>query len=164
MKTFLIRHAEAIDYTTDFVKDDSNRFVTPKGRNKSREVFKLIKSEIIKIEKIFTSPLIRAVQTAEILANVIKFEFDIEVVGELMFETTPKRIFELLLKNKEFEQIALVGHEPILSQFANNVCEFGNRNINFRKSSICCIDLSVTDMNQGEFLWYFDSKKMEFVK
>lgn len=163
MKVFIIRHAEAIDYETDFVNNDYNRFITPKGRKKSREVFKQIKNELTEIERIFTSPLIRAVQTAEILADIIRFEFDVEVVGELMFDSTPQRILKLLSKNISLKQVALVGHEPTLSLFANFICDFGKRYISFKKSSVCCINLPETDNIKGKFLWYFDSKKMEFI-
>jgi phosphohistidine phosphatase len=73
MKLFLVRHTEAIDYETESVRTDDIRFITPKGRKISTTVFKALKDDFADLDKIFTSPLVRAVQTAEILAVIEGF-------------------------------------------------------------------------------------------
>lgn len=162
MKIYLIRHAEAIDYETNTVKDDEYRFVTPKGRSITRKVAKTLKEEFKDLDKIFTSPLIRAVQTAEIIATRLKFRNDVELVNELKNESPTSSLQQLLNNNSNLNSTALVGHEPkmgILVKFFSDKNDLND----FGKSSVCLIDFDLV-RQEGKFIWYFDSKKMEFVK
>jgi phosphohistidine phosphatase len=162
MKIFLIRHAEAIDYETGTVKDDEYRFITPNGRKTTRKIAKVLKKELKDVEKIFTSPLARAVQTAEIFATILKFEKDVELVDELRNESTIASLQQLIIHNSNLNSIVLVGHEPktgiLVKSFSDrkNLDEFG-------KSSVCLIDFDVK-LQEGKFIWYFDSKKLELIK
>lgn len=162
MKIFLIRHAEAIDYETDSVKEDEYRFITSVGRKVTGNVFKELKEEFNELEKIFTSPLIRAVQTAEILGAVINFKNEVELVNELRNESSSASLLELIKKNSNLKSVALIGHEPKTSVLVKMFS--GKKDLtDFRKSSVCLIEFDSRHLN-GKFIWYFDSKKMEYVK
>lgn len=162
MKIFLIRHAEAIDYETDTVKDDEHRFITPNGRNITIKVAEFLKEELNDLDIIFTSPLIRAVQTAEIFADELKFKNEVMLVNELKNEFSIAGLQKLLNKNSELKSIALVGHEPKMSVLVKSFSDKKYFN-EFRKSSVCLIDFD-PGSDTGKFKWYFDSKKMEFDK
>jgi len=163
MKLFLIRHGEAIDYETESAKTDSLRFLTPKGRKTSREVFKKIKEELRGLDIIFTSPLIRAVQTAEILANIIRFENDVEIAAELIIPSSPEKVLELIKRNSKNESIALVGHEPMLGEVVSYISDKKNLNFSIKKSGICLIDFD-SKKETGNFIRYFDSKTREYIR
>lgn len=162
MKIFLIRHAEAIDYETDTVKSDDYRFITPNGRSITRKVAKELKEELKDLEIVFTSPLIRAVQTAEIFATRLKIFSDVEVVNELRNECTVASLERLICNNASLSTVALVGHEPKMSLLVKS---FSGKNdfIEFSKSSVSLLDIDPVTC-RGEFLWYFDSKEMEYIK
>lgn len=162
MKIFLIRHAEAIDYDTDTVKDDEYRFITANGRTVTRKVAKLIKEELKDLDKIFTSPLIRSVQTAEIFAVRLKFKNEVELVNELRNDYSAASLQVLIDKNSALNSIALIGHEPKMSLLVRSFSEKKDFS-EFSKSSVCLIDFDVKTKS-GKFAWYFDSKKMEFSK
>ncbi len=162
MKLFLIRHAEAIELETDSVKDDEHRFITPFGRILTSKISKILIEEFKDLEIIFSSPLIRAVQTAEIISTRIKFRNDIELVNELKNESTTASLLQLLSRNAELKAVALVGHEPKISMLVKNLSNKKDLN-NFRKSSVCLINFDALAGN-GKFEWYFDSKTLEFVK
>ncbi|MEO8664730.1 MAG: histidine phosphatase family protein [Ignavibacteria bacterium] len=162
MKLFLIRHAEAIEHETDAVKDDEHRYITAFGRTITRKIAKTLREELKDLEIIFSSPLIRAVQTAEIISTRIKFKSDILLVDELTNESTTASLLQLLSKNSDMKSVALVGHEPKMGILLTSLS--GKRDINdFRKSSVCLIDFDASE-GRGKFEWYFDSKSMEFVK
>ncbi|MEP7145975.1 MAG: histidine phosphatase family protein [bacterium] len=162
MKLFLVRHAEAIDHETDSVKDDEHRFITTSGRMRTRKIAKTLIEELKDLEIIFTSPLIRAVQTAEIISSGIKFRNDILLVNELKNESSTSSLLQLLSMNSELKSVALVGHEPKISMLVKSISG-KNDLIDFRKSSVCLIDYDALAGN-GRFEWYFDSKSMEYVK
>jgi phosphohistidine phosphatase len=162
MKIFLIRHCEAIDYQTETVRNDEYRFITPKGRKISTTVFKKIRNEFAGLEKIYTSPLIRAVQTAEILASTLKFKFDVEVVNELSLSSTPQAIIELIKRNAIFESMAFIGHEPVLSKTVSEMTGIGELQFPFKKSGVCYIDYEPKS-SKGEFKWYINPKTLVFL-
>ena len=163
MKLFLIRHTEAIDYETESVRNDENRYITPKGRKISTTVFKALKEELAELDKIFTSPLIRAVQTAEVLAVILKYKNDVEIANELLLPTPSSKVSQLLKRNSIFKSIALVGHEPMMSSLVSAFSERKTYEVPFKKSGVCYIDFDV-DKETGKFVWYFDPKTMTFIK
>ena len=162
MKLFLIRHAEAIEHETDAVKDDVHRFITAFGRNITRKIANILREELSDLEIIFTSPLIRAVQTAEIISTRIKFKNDILLADELKNETTTASLQQLLSKNVDMKSVALVGHEPKMGVLVKSLSNKKDL-IDFRKSSVCLIDFDASK-GKGKFEWYFDSKTMEYVR
>lgn len=162
MKLFLIRHAEAIEPESDKVKDDEHRYITSSGRNVTRKIAKILCEEFKDLDVIYTSPLIRAVQTAEVIAARIKFRDDIELVDELKNDSTTSSLLQLLSMNSDLRAVALVGHEPKIGLLVKAFA--GKEDLtDFRKSSVCLIEFDAL-AGKGRFEWYFDSKSLEFVK
>ena len=71
MKVLVIRHSSAIDPYS--APSDELRWLTPEGRERMRRVGSEIASRITPTQ-IYTSPLVRAVQTAEILAARLQYQ------------------------------------------------------------------------------------------
>ena len=163
MKIFFIRHAEAIEYETPTVTSDEYRFITPDGRKVSKEIVKHLKEKFLGLKKIFTSPLIRAVQTAEIFAVELNFGGEVELVDELKNEATNSSLQQLVKDNSELNSIALVGHEPKMSFLLKIYTGLTELNFDFEKSGVCLVDFDV-ESGEGKLEWYFSPKTKEFVK
>jgi phosphohistidine phosphatase len=112
MIVHLVRHAEAVERSPELPEE--HRFLTPRGRNRFRKVASSLKKSGIDPDVILTSPLIRAVQTAEILAQSVKFKGDLVVTALLAHGFQPEELDELLQGFPRAKEIALVGHEPEL--------------------------------------------------
>ncbi|GIW76329.1 MAG: phosphohistidine phosphatase SixA [Phycisphaerae bacterium] len=117
MNVLVIRHAIAEDQTT-FKRSglsDDLRPLTVEGRRKMRKAAEGLKRMMANIDLIATSPLIRAVETAHVIAKA----FDKARVVELK-DLAPggkaEAIFTFLVQNRS-QTIALVGHQPDLGQF-----------------------------------------------
>ena len=82
MKIYLIRHSNAIDPGTPGYEDDSLRPLTEKGHDKMKTIASALKELDVQPDLIVSSPYIRARQTAEILAKVLKYK------QELVFSDT----------------------------------------------------------------------------
>jgi len=163
MKLYLIRHTEAIDYETESVRSDEYRFITPKGRRIAINAFKLLKDEMIDLEKIFTSPLTRSVQTAEILALTVKYKNDVEIANELTMASTSEKILQLLRRNSIFKSIALVGHEPMMSTIVRNFTDKKDPEFAFKKAGVCYINMDL-EKGTGKYEWYLNPKTCEYQK
>jgi phosphohistidine phosphatase len=103
MQLTLIRHAIAVEGEDDFARELSG-----KGRARFLQEVKTLKRLGVSFERVLHSPLRRAVETADLLADLC--EGELEVTGLL---AKPPSL-ELLAKC-DGERVALVGHEPHLS-------------------------------------------------
>lgn len=161
MKIYLIRHGEAIDHETNSVKTDEYRFLTSKGRLTTRKVAKNLKEELSLADKIFTSPLTRAVQTAEIIATTIKFKNDVEIVNELKIGSSISQVIELIREYSTMNVIALVGHEPMMGMLVHTLSDKKDF-YNFKKSGVCLIDFDVKK-EHGIYKWFLNPKTLEHI-
>lgn len=148
MKLILVRHGTAIE-REEAVKmkiDDSQRPLIEKGRERTRRLAKFLKETCGDIEVLVTSPLLRAVQTAEILNGVIRSTKVCEA-SELVPEAPPQA-FARWIQNAvpQGTSLMVVGHEPQLSVFAS-WCLAGQSMgfIDLKKSGAICLEVETFD-------------------
>ena len=116
MKLVVIRHGAAMD-KDEFAqtgKSDDLRPLTPEGETQMRDIAAGLRVEVKKIDVLATSPLVRARQTADIVAaayGIKKCEITNSLIGDAQFEDFEKWCF----KYRDKKVVAVVGHEPHLS-------------------------------------------------
>jgi len=116
MKLYLVRHAEAIERSG--TTSDASRYLTTKGRLIFRKIARRVRKAGIAPAVIFTSPLLRSVQTADILAERLKHEGPVVVAKELSPGFDLQALRSLLAKAGNPGEAAFVGHEPDLGEVA----------------------------------------------
>jgi phosphohistidine phosphatase len=137
MEILLVRHGHAVDEAPGL--DDTGRWLSGKGRKAARRVARwLAGKKRRRPVAVWTSPLVRAVQTAEILAYAADLTDGVSARAELMPGRAPADLLEqisrqsggpVVLNGPEGPvgpvgeprlrgPLALVGHEPQLSQIA----------------------------------------------
>jgi phosphohistidine phosphatase len=114
VRVTLIRHAEAGD---DAPRDES-RALTVRGRADARRLGRALARRGVRFSLIVTSPLVRAVQTAEIVAAAIGYRGRMPADDVLEPEAAASGVVALLSKLGNEKSVALVAHEPILSAVA----------------------------------------------
>ena len=107
MEIYLVRHAVAVPRGGDAL--DHARPLTPKGRTRFEREVRGLFGLGIRFDRVYHSPWTRAAQTAELLSPVTKGE---RVVTEHLARTPNRE----LLAEIEGDSVALVGHEPFLSE------------------------------------------------
>jgi phosphohistidine phosphatase len=138
MNLYIVRHAIAVQRGTTDYEDDSQRPLTDNGRKKMEKIVKGLRQFGIELDTILSSPYVRARDTAKILASEFKLKNQLSLSDNLI----PPGNFEALIdeiQNKyDVKNIALVGHEPMLSQFISWLA-IGNTDvkINFKKGGVC---------------------------
>lgn len=121
MVIHLVRHAEAIERTPEV--QEQHRYLTSKGRSRFRKIAGTLKKAGIAPDLILSSPLIRAVQTAEILAQALKFKKELQLTDLLAHGFGEQQLRRLLEEHPDAREIALVGHEPELGEVARLLLE-----------------------------------------
>lgn len=111
VQVYLIRHGHAVDGGGAI--SDEQRYLTKKGRKTMREVGRVLKEAGVVLDAVLTSPLVRAVQTAELVAERLDFLGLIEALPALV-PGVPVRVAAAELASRG-ASVAVVGHEPGIS-------------------------------------------------
>ena len=109
-QVYLIRHGIALDRALS--DQDETRPLTEEGQKKTKKVAKALKETGIKFDRILTSPLLRARETADILK-----EKGLTETLETFSPLSPNGNIQDWLNwwdNWQQETVALVGHQPDL--------------------------------------------------
>jgi phosphohistidine phosphatase len=113
VQLFLVRHAEAVDET--LALRDPNRHLTAHGREQARALGDRMRWHDCVPTHIWTSPLVRAVQTAELVGSGLHCELAVEVVPALAPDGSPRDVVAALAALAAGDAALVVGHEPSLS-------------------------------------------------
>ena len=119
MNLYIVRHAIAIQRGTPGYEDDSARPLTGAGSKKMKKIAKGLESQGIELDVILTSPYVRARDTAKILAKRFNRMDQVFFSDNLI---PPGNFESLVLEIREkydVANIALVGHEPMLSSLVS---------------------------------------------
>ncbi|EDM24307.1 phosphohistidine phosphatase [Caminibacter mediatlanticus TB-2] len=138
MKLLFIRHSLAVD-REEFIGHDFDRPLTEKGKKRARKFFRVIKKIYPHIDIIITSKAKRALQTAEILKEFYDCEF--EITSKLYPGANINDLKEVL--EEKVGIIAIVGHEPDLSEMIKSIMHAPNLKIKLQKPSLVEIEENV---------------------
>lgn len=139
MELYLIRHAEALALGEGGITTDADRPLTPKGEEQAETAARALISQGVGLDRLYTSPLVRARQTAEILLRVwSKPELIVETCDPLAPGGKLRKLSKFLLKSGG-DKIGLVGHMPDLGEFAGWLLGNKNVQIDFAKAGVACI-------------------------
>jgi phosphohistidine phosphatase len=118
MELYLIRHGIAAECQDG--EDDARRALTPKGWEKTQKVARRLGELGLSLDVIFASPLVRAQQTGQILLEA-GLGRHLETLPALAPEGDLTAALAALVAEETLEQIALVGHQPDLGQWAETL-------------------------------------------
>jgi phosphohistidine phosphatase len=151
VRVTLIRHAEAGD---DAPRDEA-RALTARGRADARRLGRVLVRRGVRFTAIVTSPLVRAVQTAEIVAAATDYRGRMSVTDLLVPDGAAGDVVALLEKLAAEKSVALVAHEPILSEIAAVLTERA-RYPSLRKAEALRIRLLDGAKLPGRLRWRID--------
>jgi phosphohistidine phosphatase len=136
MDLYIVRHAIAVERGSPAFPWDDDRPLTPEGIHKFRLAARGLARLDVQVDRILSSPLIRARQTAEILRDAISPDLDIDY-SPGMKPGSPFADSLAAVATLRAESIAVVGHEPHLSGFASYllVGPGGDAGLTFRKGA-----------------------------
>lgn len=114
MRIVFVRHAHAEGHHLEDPDQDFQRELTEKGEKRFRAIQPALKKVLPAPDVVFTSPLYRAVQTAEIISESWP-RADIELVTDLHSLDNPRHLVEYISFLPADGTYYFVGHEPHLS-------------------------------------------------
>ena len=111
MKLYLVRHGKA--QAADGTVEDTLRQLTPDGRKRLETEAQALARIGINPTHIFSSPRVRALQTAEIIASAL--HKTIEIREEVNYDFDISAIATLIKGIPPDAEVMFVGHEPTMS-------------------------------------------------
>lgn len=155
MKVLLIRHARAQERSarTTLAQRDHARRLTDAGRKDMRRAAKGLRKIAPDLDILASSPLVRARETAEIIARVFGGPAITELAA-LAPGVTPEELLGWL-REQGANSVALVGHEPDLSRMAAYLLSGEARGfIELKKGAACMIEFdSAPAAGTGTLSW-----------
>ncbi len=149
MLLYFLRHGEA---TTS--GDDWARTLTGEGANRIRAEAAVLKTLDVRPDTIFTSPLPRAVQTAEIVAEVLVPDVAVQQREELAPGASLSDVQHVLQGRANDESVLLVGHEPDFSSIIGALISSGSARIELKKGGLALVETDVPiGQGTGRLRW-----------
>ena len=157
---YLVRHAVAAERGPKY-PDDRLRPLTPAGVKRfAASVPGLLELDVV-IDFVLTSPLVRARDTATLLAAGLKPKPAIAEIEALAPGGRHQAVIEAIKTHaRRHRRLAIVGHEPDLGELAARL--LGARGIVvFKKGGICAIDVDgATPGGPGTLRWHLTPKAL----
>lgn len=165
MKLLVVRHAAAAD-KDEFArtgKGDDLRPLTAAGKREMREVARGLRAVVPAVEALVTSPLVRATQTAEILADAYDRK---PVTVEWLRPESPYDDFaQWARSHREKQVVVIVGHEPHLSGLASWLLASSKRPLlELKKAAACLLEIEgPSGSSSATLLWSIAPKQLRVI-
>lgn len=115
MKLIFLRHGLAEGHFSFNQERDFERELTPDGIKRLHKTFKLFKKTQDSIDVIFSSPLARAVQTAELFWSYYQ-DADLELMADLDILDDPRHLVEYISFLPSDGIYTFIGHDPHITK------------------------------------------------
>jgi len=158
MEIYLIRHAIAEERGEEW-PDDDLRPLTDEGMRRFEESAAGLLEFEAPPAQILTSPLVRARQTAKLLATAMPARVTVAVMEELAPGYPPSKVLSKVRKLEGKGPVALVGHEPDLGHLVAHLLG-ASRPLPFKKGGMCRIDLVWGRPPRGTLVWFLPPKAL----
>jgi phosphohistidine phosphatase len=149
MHVYFLRHGEA-DWP-NWNKPDDERPLTDKGKKEMKKIAVFLERLDLSLDHIITSPLVRARQTAEAVADHLDLKLKEDELLEPGFGSSE---LKRLIKKYPGEEVMVVGHEP---DFTETISALTGASLKLSKAGLALADLDPDEM-QGRLLWLIPPK------
>ena len=157
MEVLLLRHGVAEDGKPG--TDDAGRALTRDGRAKLRLLLEQVAAAKVVPALILSSPLLRAVQTAEVAARVLGYRGEILQTRALEPGSSPEAIWDEIRAHRDSPSLLLVGHNPLFSHAAAFLLDSPHLQIDFKKGAPLKVEFQgFPSRPSGILRWYLTPK------
>lgn len=165
MRLYILRHGEALSKGDPAVSSDAERPLVEEGIRRTRQAMEGFAKLGLQVHGIFTSPWLRAKQTAAIAAEVLGMGDRLFELEQLAGDQPIEAVMNALTKHSH-QDIMLVGHNPQLGELASYLlCLSTSTGIDLKKSGICTVEVErIPPKKPGTLLWMMGSKQLRALR
>jgi len=155
MNLYILRHASAGTRRAN-PKLDLKRPIDKEGKQQCLIVGGCLNALNVQFDRVVSSPLKRALQTASLVSNETGYDSKIEISEALSPEASVPKFQELVRALQKYDNVLVVGHNPNLPVFLGSlIAPAGRTSIRLRKGAVARIDC---DRLPGTLHWLVDPR------
>ena len=160
MRLYLMRHGIAINREDPDCPAEAERFLTPKGIQRTRAVARGLRDLRVRPATLLTSPYVRAVQTGEIICEMLGLNpHELRTTEALKPEAKPSRLADELAEIARGDVICF-GHAPQLDEFIAHVVRATSAFTALKKSGAACLEIDGFSPLQASLNWLMTSRAL----
>jgi phosphohistidine phosphatase len=160
MNLYLMRHAHAGVPRENPVLD-AKRALIKEGREQCMLMARVLSALKVQVDVIVSSPLKRALQTAQFVGTELGYDARVEISPALGPDADFASFQQMLARYSECEGVLAVGHNPNLFQFLGRlITGNGGAAIRMRKGSVAHLDL---DRHPALLQWLIDPRSARYI-
>ena len=167
MNLYLLRHGIATAADALGVIQDKERPLTSKGIKRIRRGARGIRRLGIEFDGILTSSLLRARQTADIVAAALNLQSYLEEIPELAPEYSVEQLIVGLTRYQDRDHLLLVGHQPLLGQTLGSLIDSNpgtKLEFDLGKGSLCQVEIDRLPLDKpGVLHWLMTAKQLRLL-
>ena len=158
LKLYFLRHGQA-GTRQDWHGDDSERPLTVEGKKRMQREAAAIRTLDLPLDVIISSPLVRAAQTAEIVAKARGSSARLVTDGRLAPGFGPRHLAAIVAEHRGAGGLMLVGHEPDFSETISQVT--GGGRLAMKKGALAYVEVEDPASLKGTLVWLIPPKVLE---
>jgi phosphohistidine phosphatase len=161
MDCVLLRHGIAVE-RDEWEGQDEGRPLTKRGTKRVAQVADGLIRLDVQPTHVLSSPLIRAIETAEIVHSLLRVRSRVKIVDELLPDASPDRLLSILHDLPPESCVMCIGHEPQLGMAAS-VLLSGRASASFslKKAGACLIELPIpVKPGRGVLRWWLTPSQL----
>ncbi len=148
MRLYFVRHGKAGDAASDHARP-----LTPQGIAQAQAAAKVLAALDIQPAHIYSSPRLRARQTADIIAAALGQT--VEEREEVNFDFSVSAVRSLISALMPDDEAMFVGHNPSMSEVVEQISE---ASVGMKTCAIARVDIFSRDVSRGELVWLMPPK------
>jgi phosphohistidine phosphatase len=155
---YFLRHGQAGN-RDEWQGDDSARPLTTDGKRRMQREAAAIRALGVSPDVILSSPLVRAQQTAEIVATGLDLRDRLVMDPRLGPGFDPRQLKALLAAHRDASTLLLVGHEPDFSETISRL--IGGGRLDVKKGGLALVELEDRASLAGRLLWLLPPRMLD---
>ncbi len=163
MDIYFLRHASAGDRKAFNFQEDEKRPLDARGIEQSKQMGQMLAALEVEPEAFLSSPLTRAVQTAELVADQMKGNPSVTLDDALRPDATYEQFLELLHHYERRSAIVVTGHNPNQSEFLGYLISGGSAKdaVELKKGAVAKVEYK---QGKATLLWCLTPKLLKIAQ
>jgi len=165
MRLYIVRHGIAIDREDPKCPPEAERYLTEEGVEKTKQVAEAVAALGIQADLMFSSPYVRATQTAAIFASELEYSKQkIRRTDSLLPGAEPGAFLRELAREKDVSTVLCFGHAPHVDGLLGAAVGASRHITSMKKAGVALVELKRLSPPNGQLVWLITPKLMRKAK
>lgn len=165
MQLYIVRHGIAIDREDPKCPAEAERYLTEEGVERTQQVAEAVAALGIHADLLFSSPYLRAMQTAAIFASELEYpKQKIRRTDSLLPGAEPGAFLRELAREKDVSAVLCFGHAPHVDGLLAAAVGASRHVTSMKKAGVALVELKRLSPPNGQLVWLITPKLIRKAK